>query len=76
MTGIRALAGYEPVWEWPVIITVAFLVCAPIGYLAGIGVFDYWVYYFMGKPTRPEDCISATARTAGATTSASTPTTR
>jgi cytochrome c oxidase subunit 1 len=54
VTGIRSLAGYEPIWEWPVIITVAFLVCAPIGYLAGIGVFDYWVYYFLGKPTRPE----------------------
>jgi cytochrome c oxidase subunit 1 len=55
VTGIRALAGYEPVWDWPVIITVAFLTMAPIGFLLGIGAFDYWLYYISGRPTRPED---------------------
>jgi len=55
VTGIRALAGYEPVWEWPVIITVAFLTMAPIGFLLGIGAFDYWLYYISGRPSRPED---------------------
>ena len=37
--------------------------------------FDYWFYWAAGTPTRPED-HSATARTAGRTTSGSTPTTR
>ena len=27
----------------------------PFGLLIGIGSFDYWAYYFSGKPTRPED---------------------
>ena len=33
------------------IATVSF----PLGLLIGIGAFDYWAYYFSGKPTRPED---------------------
>jgi cytochrome c oxidase subunit 1 len=53
--GIRALAGWDPLWSWPVVLTVAFLTAAPIGFLAGIGAFDYWTYYALGKPTRPED---------------------
>jgi cytochrome c oxidase subunit 1 len=53
--GIRAIAGWDPVWHWPPVITVAFLTAAPIGYLAGLGCFDYWVYYAVGRPTRPED---------------------
>jgi cytochrome c oxidase subunit 1 len=53
--GIRALAGWDPLWYWPVIITVAFLTTMPIGFLAGIGAFDYWAYYALGRPTRPED---------------------
>jgi cytochrome c oxidase subunit 1 len=28
---------------------------APIGFLAGIGAFDYWTRYALGFPTRPED---------------------
>ncbi len=55
VTGIRALAGWDPVWDWRPIITVAFLTAAPIGYLVGIGCFDYWLYYISGRPTRPED---------------------
>jgi len=55
VTGLRALAGWDPVWDWPPIIVVSFLTLAPIGYLAGIGCFDYWIYYISGRPTRPED---------------------
>jgi cytochrome c oxidase subunit 1 len=55
VVGIRALAGWDPILLWPPIITVAFLTAAPIGYLAGIGCFDYWLYYISGRPTRPED---------------------
>ena len=53
--GIRAIAGWDPLWYWPVILTVAFLTTAPIGFLAGIGAFDYWTRYAIGRPTRPED---------------------
>jgi cytochrome c oxidase subunit 1 len=55
VTGIRSLAGWDPVLEWPVVITVAFLTMAPIGFLLGIGAFDYWLYYISGRQSRPED---------------------
>jgi cytochrome c oxidase subunit 1 len=55
VVGIRALAGWEPYLEWDVVVTVAGLTTAPIGFLAGLGAFDYWVYYAIGRPTRPED---------------------
>ncbi|MBD0329906.1 MAG: cbb3-type cytochrome c oxidase subunit I, partial [Thermoleophilia bacterium] len=55
VTGIRALGGWDPIWDWRPIVTAAFLTAAPLGYLAGIGCFDYWVYYLSGRPTRPED---------------------
>src|SRR5690348_14808693 len=53
--GLRALGDLEPVFDWKVIVTTAFLTAAPLGYLAGIGCFDYWAYYASGRPTRPED---------------------
>ena len=37
------------------ITVVAFLTTAPVGFLAGIGAFDYWIYYISGRPTRAED---------------------
>ncbi len=55
VVGIRALAGWDPVWDWRAITTVATLTTAPIGFLAGIGAFDYWVRYAIGSPTAPED---------------------
>jgi len=51
----RWLGGYEPILEWNVVATVAFMTTAPIGFLAGLGSFDYWLYYISGRPTRPED---------------------
>jgi cytochrome c oxidase subunit 1 len=51
----RWLGGWDPLWDAQVLITVAGLVAAPLGYLAGIGAFDYWIYYLSGRPTRPED---------------------
>ena len=51
---IRWAAHWDPVWFAQPIVTVA-LVTFPIGFLIGIGCFDYWAYYFSGKPTRPED---------------------
>jgi cytochrome c oxidase subunit I len=55
VVGIRALAGWDPAWDWLVITTVAALTTAPIGFLAGLGAFDYWTAYALGQPTRPED---------------------
>jgi cytochrome c oxidase subunit 1 len=51
----RLWAGYEPTVDWLVIVTVAVLTAAPIGFLAGLGGFDYWTRYALGAPTRPED---------------------
>jgi cytochrome c oxidase subunit 1 len=55
VVGIRAAAGWDPIFLWTVIATVAGTVTAPIGFLAGIGAFDYWVRYAIGAPTVPED---------------------
>ena len=51
----RWLGHYEPTWDWTVITIVASLTMAPVGFLAGIGSFDYWVYYISGRPTREDD---------------------
>ena len=51
----RWLGHYEPTWDWLVITVVASLTTAPVGFLAGIGAFDYWLYYISGRPTRAED---------------------
>jgi cytochrome c oxidase subunit 1 len=51
----RWIAGWDPVLDMQPIVTVAGLVALPLGYLAGIGCFDYWAYYIAGGPTRPED---------------------
>ena len=55
VVGIRALAGWDPVLHWEAIITVAALTTAPLGFLAGLGAFDYWLAWAFGQPTRPED---------------------
>src|SRR6202023_2550123 len=36
------------------ILTVA-LIASPLLFLVGIGGFDYWFYWAIGRPTRPED---------------------
>ena len=51
----RWLGHYDPTVDWTVITVVAFLTTAPIGFLAGIGAFDYWARYAIGAPTQPED---------------------
>jgi len=51
----RWLAHYDPVVDWTIVTVVAFLTLAPLGFLTGIGAFDYWAYYISGRPTRPED---------------------
>ncbi|HEV8686946.1 MAG TPA: cbb3-type cytochrome c oxidase subunit I [Gaiellaceae bacterium] len=55
VVGLRALAGWHPYLDWEVVIVVGGLTVAPIGFLAGVGTFDYWTRYALGFPTRPED---------------------
>src|SRR5918997_242459 len=52
---VRALYGWDPIVDWDAIVTVGALIAAPVGFLVGIGCFDYWFYWAAGKPTRPED---------------------
>src|SRR5215204_621284 len=46
---IRSLYGWDPIVDWNA------LIAAPLGYLVGIGCFDYWFYWASGRPTRAED---------------------
>ena len=55
VVGVRWLAGWDPVYDWTIIVLVGGLVAAPIGFLLGLGAFDYWLYYISGRPTVPED---------------------
>ena len=51
---IRWAAHWHPIWKSVPLVTVS-TVTFPIGFLIGIGAFDYWAYYYSGKKTRPED---------------------
>src|SRR6188474_525963 len=55
VVGLRALGGYDPTLDWKPVIVVGALTMAPLGFLSGLGAFDYWVSYAIGRPTRPED---------------------
>jgi cytochrome c oxidase subunit I len=50
-----------PVLEGDAITTVT-LIAAPLGFLVGVGGFDYWWKYMIGSPTEPEDHSSHGAR--------------
>ncbi len=52
---LRWLAGWDPVYAWEYIVLVGGMVTAPIGFLLGIGAFDYWLYWISGRPTIPDD---------------------
>ena len=54
VVAIRALYGWDPLFNWDAIITVM-LIAMPLAFLVGIGCFDYWFYWAAGRPTRPED---------------------
>ena len=49
VVGLRAL-GYDPPLDWEPVIVVSALTMAPLGFLAGLGGFDYWVAYALGQP--------------------------
>ena len=76
VVAVRALYGWDPLFDWNAIITVGALVAAPLGFLIGIGCFDYWFCWAVGRTRRSPRTTRATAPTRGRTTSASTPTTR
>ena len=52
--GCRSALDYSPLWEFQVLLT-AWMIIVPLGFLIGIGGFDYWFYWASGRPTRPED---------------------
>src|SRR4029077_11314614 len=39
------------------------LLATPLFFFVGLGAFDYWAYWAIGRPTRPEDHSSHGART-------------
>ena len=63
VAGIRWLAGWDPVYDWSIIVLVGGLTMGPIGFLLGIGAFDYWLYWISGRPTLPEDHSGHGAKT-------------
>src|SRR5215212_9648688 len=54
VVGGRAIQGFEPLFDGDPIVTVI-LLAAPLAFLVGIGGFDYWARWMIGRPTRPED---------------------
>src|SRR6186997_421907 len=50
----RLALKYHPTIDWTAIATVA-MISMPMGFVIGIGCFDYWFYWAAGKPTREED---------------------
>jgi cytochrome c oxidase subunit 1 len=54
VVGCRAWLDYHPLNEFQVLLT-AWMIIVPLGFLVGIGGFDYWFYWASGRPTRPED---------------------
>ncbi len=63
VAGLRWLAGWDPVYDWEIICLVSAMVTAPIGFLLGLGAFDYWLYWISGRPTLAEDHSSHGAKT-------------
>jgi cytochrome c oxidase subunit 1 len=55
--------GWDPVYDWEYIVLVAGMVTAPIGFLLGIGVFDYWLYWISGPARRWSTTTRTTAPT-------------
>jgi len=51
----RWWGGWHPIWKGEMIVLVGALIAGPVGFLAGIGAFDYWTRYAVGAPTIPED---------------------
>jgi len=59
---IRAASHYHPVLDGTAVLQVA-MIAAPFAFLIGLGAFDYWFYWAIGRPTRAEDHSGHGART-------------
>jgi len=59
---IRAASGFGHVVDGTAILQVA-MITTPFAFLIGLGAFDYWFYWAIGRPTRPEDHSGHGART-------------
>jgi cytochrome c oxidase subunit I len=62
VVALRWLGGWDPIYNWTIIVLVGGLVMAPLGFLVGLGAFDYWLYYLSGRPTVPDDHASHGAK--------------
>jgi len=51
VTLCRWAGGWHPILLTEPDVLVSALVAAPIGFLGGLGAFDYWTNYALGKPT-------------------------
>jgi cytochrome c oxidase subunit 1 len=56
-TLIRSLQHIHPVLSGNAVTTVA-LIAVPLFFFVGIGATDYWAYWAIGRPTRPEEHAS------------------
>src|SRR4051794_13289063 len=54
VTLLRIALHYDPTIDGTAIATVA-MISIPLGFVVGIGCFDYWFYWAAGNPTRAED---------------------
>lgn len=51
---VRQILGMDPVIEWSVLVTFAYIFGA-VGFIVGIGGFDYWWPWIIGKDIDPHD---------------------
>ena len=70
---VRSIVGWP--WFQYQVVSACLMLMVPLGFLGGIGCFDYWPKYMIGARRCPR-ITPTTARTAGRTTSRSTPITR
>ena len=54
MSLVRWLEGWHPVWVGSIVVTLS-LITIPLGFLGGIGAFDFWGRYAFGQPTEVDD---------------------
>src|SRR5215212_4907438 len=63
VTAVREAYGFSTPFDgsrgwdvdWQDAVLIVSLLAAPLFFLVGLGVFDYWFYWAAGRPTRPED---------------------
>ncbi|MFM8612144.1 MAG: cbb3-type cytochrome c oxidase subunit I [Actinomycetota bacterium] len=51
---VRQIVGMDPVMQWSTLVTVAYIFGA-VGFVVGIGGFDYWWPWIIGKDIDPHD---------------------